>query len=262
MTRLQLLISLGGLISIFVLYQLPRVVVENEQVQEVVSGTKTHAFEIPAEIKEKMASLKRLLQEATNRDKQTTLALSLAEYYLTYNALDSAVELGDLISEWSERPSKEVADIYFLAYERAQNQDQAKQFVLKARLVLEQLLDEDPANLMLKNKLAMTLVASESPMMAIASLREILEEDVNNRQAILNLGLLSIQSGQFDRAEKRFAKLVSLNAADNEAKLYLAVSMMEINKQSQARLLLEEILASKDSIPAIKMMASDYLRGL
>ena len=69
------------------------------------------------------------------------------------------------------------------------------------------------------------------PMSGISLLREILAEDDTNRQAILNLGLLAIQSGQFERAKERFETLVSLDAADHEAKLYLAVSMMEINEQ-------------------------------
>ena len=73
---------------------------------------------------------------------------------------------------------------------------------------------------------------------------------------------MAIQSGQFDRAKERFEKLVSMNAADHEAKLYLAVSLMEINNQEQARLLLEEIMTAQDSIPAIKMMANDYLKSL
>jgi len=38
--------------------------------------------------------------------------------------------------------------------------------------------------------------------------------------------------------------------------------MIELNQPAQARLLLEEILASSDSIPAIKVMANDYLGAL
>ena len=163
---------------------------------------------------------------------------------------------------WVNEPSELVADVYFKAFERSQSQSQAKEYSEYARGVLEKLLDKDPSNLLLKNRLAMTLVTSENPMAGIALLREVLQSDGNNRQAILNLGLLSIQSGQFDRARERFEKLVSLDASDQEARLYLAVSMIEINEQSQAKLLLEEILSSKDSIPAIKMMATDYLKGL
>ena len=53
-----------------------------------------------------------------------------------------------------------------------------------------------------------------------------------------------------------------MDTADHEAKLYLSVSMMELDQPAQARLLLEEILASSDSIPAIKVMAMDYLEAL
>lgn len=254
--------SAGALALVILLFQLPRVVVENDQLQEVTETAESHAFEIPSDVRARMTELRSLMQKEENLDKKTNFAHSLASYYLDYGVLDSAVYLSEGIESWSTRPSEEAMGIYFKAFERSQNQEEAKEYAERARAILEQLLDKDPVNLVFKNKLAMTFVVSENPMAGISMLREILNEDEDNRQAILSLGLLAIQSGQFDRARERFEKLVSLNAADHEAKLYLAVAMMEINEQSQARLLLEEILSTGDSIPAIKMMAKDYLNAL
>ena len=261
MNRTQLLLSVGAIILVILIYQLPRVVVENEQVQEV-GNTSTHSLEFPEEIKNQIQQLRRLMNEAENADKKANFAHSLAGYYLDYGLLDSAVRLGERIESWVDIDSHEAMEIYFKAYERSQKQEQAVTFASKAKEIIERLLDKDPTDLALKNKLAMTLVVSENPMAGVALLREILETDEANRQAILNLGLLAVQSGQFERAKERFEKLLSLNANDFEAKLYLAVSMIEINQQSQAKLLLEEILGVKDSIPAIKMMAMDYLNTL
>ncbi len=261
MARSQIFLSAGAIILVFVLFQLPRVVVENEQVQDV-TGSEAHSLAIPQEVRARMAQLILLIQEEEIADKKTNFAHSLASYYLDYGVLDSAVVLGERIEEWSEGASEVAMDIYFKAFERSQSQEEAKAYAEKSRVVIEALLEEDPSSTSLRNKLAMTLVVSEAPMAGIAVLREILEDDADNRQAILNLGLLSIQSGQFERAKERFEKLVSLDAQDYEAKLYLAVSMIEINQQTQARLLLEEILEVEDSIPAIKMMAVDYLDAL
>lgn len=236
--------------------------VENDQLQDVSGSPENHAFSIPLDVEARMSELRRLMQEEENVDKKTNFAHSLASYYLDYGVLDSAVTLGAQIIGWSETPSERAMDIYFKAFERSQNQEEAQEYANKAKEILEKLLDNDPANLVLKNKLAMTLVVSENPMSGISMLREVLIKDENNRQAILNLGLLAIQSGQFDRARTRFEKLVSLDAADHEAKLYLAVTMIEINEQSQAKLLLEEIMSTGDSIPAIKVMAMDYLNAL
>ncbi|MEO1254099.1 MAG: tetratricopeptide repeat protein [Bacteroidota bacterium] len=261
MKRSQLILILGAAVLAVVLFQLPRSVVENEQVQEVTE-TERHSMEIPQEVENQINELRRLAQQEENIDKKANFAHALANRYLDYAMLDSAEVYADLMMQWELGSQELAADIYFKAYERSQDQNRAKEYALKARSVLQQLLDKDPRNFAVKNRLAMTFVVSENPMAGVAMLREILTEDETNRQAILNLGLLAIQSGQFERAKERFETLVSLDKSDHEAKLYLAVSMMEINKQAQARLLLEEILATQDSIPAIKMMASDYLKSL
>ncbi|GAB4233506.1 MAG: hypothetical protein Tsb0034_06800 [Ekhidna sp.] len=261
MNKTQLYLIIGSIALVVILFQLPRRVVENDQLQEV-SASENHSLQIPQEVESQIAELRRLIQRENSFDKKTNFAHSLARRYLDYGVLDSAVALAKDIQGWTEGPSEEAADIYFTAFERSPTAEEGASYAGIAKEILEQLMDKDPSNLYLKNRLAMTMVASENPMSGISLLREILAEDENNRQAILNLGLLSIQSGQFDRAKGRFEKLVSLDSTDHEAKLYLAVSMMEINQQSQARLLLEEILASQDSIPAIKMMANDYLQTL
>lgn len=261
MKKAQLYLIGGALILVLILFQLPRQVVENDQLQEVTQS-ESHSMAIPQEVENQIAELRRLIQDDNNFDKRANFAHSLARRFLDYGVLDSAVGYAKRIESWSDDPSTLAADIYFTAFERSPSPEIGVAYAGEARRILSQLLDEDPSNLDLKNRLAMTLVVSENPMSGISMLREILAEDETNRQAILNLGLLAIQSGQFERAKERFENLVLLNAADHEAKLYLAVSMMEINQQSQARLLLEEILATQDSIPAIKMMANDYLKML
>lgn len=261
MTRSHLILLLGSAALVVILFQLPRSVVENEQLQEVVDA-ESHSMEIPQEVENQINELRRLIQDEENIDKKANFAHSLARSFLDYGVVDSAASIAEDIERWKIVPTELAADIYFTAYERSPDPIRAKKYAEKAREILQELLDKDPTNLFLKNRLAMTLVVSENPMAGIAMLREILVQDENNRQAILNLGLLAIQSGQFERAKERFENLISLNAADHEAKLYLAVSMMEIDQQTQASLLLEEILATEDSIPAIKMMANDYLREL
>ena len=262
MNKSQFFLLAGALALVTILYQLPRVVVENDQLQEVSNSSKNHSFEIQADVQARMSELRGLIEEEENVDKRTNFAHSLASYYLDYGVLDSAVMIGEAIEGWSEGSSESAMGIYFKAFERSGNQEDAKKYADEAKRILEKLLDKDSANHVLKNKLAMILVVGEHPMSGISMLREVLVEDENNRQAILNLGLLAIQSDQFDRARERFEKLVSLNAKDHEAKLYLAVTMVEMNEQSQAKLLLEEVLSTRDSIPAIQMMAMDYLDGL
>ncbi len=261
MRKSQLYLLVGAVALVVLLFQLPRNVVENDQLQQVVD-TKEHTFDIPEKVQAQIEALRSSIKSEENFAKKSIFAHSLAIAFLDYGVIDSALTYARAIEDWEIVASRKAADIYFIAFERSPSAEVGITYARQAREILEQLLEKDPEDLFLKNRLAMTLVASENPMVGISMLREIVEEDERNRQAILNLGLLSIQSGQFDRAKNRFEKLISLDSTDLESKLYLSVSMIELNEQTQARLLLEEILASGDSIPAIKAMADEYLKAL
>lgn len=59
---------------------------------------------------------------------------------------------------------------------------------------------------------AVALVNGQEPMRGIMMLREIVEEDPANIEAHWQLGLFSVQSGQYDKALERFRKVVELDA--------------------------------------------------
>lgn len=261
MSKAQLILIAVAVGLVVALFQLPRSVVENEQLQEV-APTVNHSLEIPQRVQDEIIRLRSSIKKEESFDKKTNFALSLAKRYLDYGILDSAAHYAERIQLWDGEVSEAAAEIFFTAYERSPSAEEGIRFARKAEQILLQLLDKDPDNLFLKNRLAMTLVASENPMSGINMLREVIAVDPENRQGLMNLGLLSIQSGQFEKARERFETLTSLDTTDHESKLYLAVTMIETNKPSQARLLLEEILTTEDSIPAIKMMANDYLNSL
>ena len=53
----------------------------------------------------------------------------------------------------------------------------------------------------------MTYLSAENPMQGITMLREVLAVDPKNELALLNMGMLSIQSGQYDRAVEPLARI-------------------------------------------------------
>lgn len=62
-----------------------------------------------------------------------------------------------------------------------------------------------------KNALATSRIYLSGDVMGGVQLfLEVIKDDPNNEAALYNLGMLAIQSGQMDKAEKRFEKLVSL----------------------------------------------------
>lgn len=264
MKRIHYVSIAVALVLVILIFQLPRVVVENEKVQELTNKEpQQHGMAIPKNVTKKMEELRSFMKEEGNLEKKAKFAHSLARYHLDYGNLDSAVLYANRIKSWKSSFSSVLySDIYFTAFERAQNQEKAKEYADSSKNELKKLLEKDPSNLDFKNKLAMTLVVSENPMSGIMMLREVLETQPNNRQALLNIGLLSIKSGQFGKAKERFRKLVSLDSTDYEAKLYLAVSLLETSKKTEAKKVLQQIINTQDSIPIIKQMAGDYLKNL
>ncbi|HEY8404142.1 MAG TPA: tetratricopeptide repeat protein [Flavobacteriales bacterium] len=66
----------------------------------------------------------------------------------------------------------------------------------------------------LKLMQAVELVNGPNPMEGINLLRELIEKDSNNVDAHYYLGLFSVKSGQIEKAEERFAKVLALRPDD------------------------------------------------
>lgn len=92
-----------------------------------------------------------------------------------------------------------------------------------------------------------------APMKGIQLLKEVLEEDPKNEQALYYLGNFSIQSGQFDKAVIRFQALLEVNAENHEARYLLAHSQFMLGDTLSALMNYESVLESA---------ANDELKGL
>lgn len=242
--------------AVFLVYQLPRTAVKNEG----ESSGELHSFNMSNEDAAAITSLKNFTKGEISEN-YISFADSLARYYLKYGFLDSAknVTTKFLQRDSSLQTQKKAAALLYASYERASNMKEAAVYALEARKVLTLITQREVNNLSAKTKLAMTLVTTENPMSGIMLLREVLEKDPENREAILSLGLLSIQSGQYERGVERFEKLIALKEDDYEAMLYMGVCMLEINKPEVSSELFTRIVAAEDADPALKSAAAEYL---
>jgi cytochrome c-type biogenesis protein CcmH/NrfG len=98
-------------------------------------------------------------------------------------------------------------------------------------------------------------------MQGIQMLREVLESDEKNQTAIYNLGLLSMQSGQYDRAVERFEKLVQLDPENLQAQFLLGVSHFESGNKAEAKTQFEKV-KSMDADPSVVASVDEYLNQL
>ncbi len=242
--------------AVFLLYQLPRTAVKNE----VESSGESHSFNMSNEDAAAITSLKNFTKGEISEN-YINFADSLARYYLKYGFLDSAknVTMKFLQKDSSLQTQKKAATLLYASYERASNIKEAAVYALEARKVLTLITQREVDNISAKTKLAMTLVITENPMSGIMLLREVLEKDPENREALLSLGLLSIQSGQYERGIERFEKLIALKEDDYEAMLYMGVCLLEINKSEESSELFTRIVAAEDADPALKSAAAEYL---
>lgn len=183
-----------------------------------------------------------------NSGNRLKLANQLGEKYAAISKFDSAgyfYEQAAVIRP-GESIFQKAADQYFEAFSFAANEDRSKVLGQKARDMYEKVLKNNPANLDAKTNIAMTYIASESPMQGITLLREVISTDPNNEKALFNLGILSIQSTQYDKAVERFQKLVSINPKHVQGNFYLGVALAESGKKPEAKAAFEKAKSLSD----------------
>lgn len=261
-------LTIAAIIITIGLYNLPKVVVDNDaQDMSINDPTEEnsilHTFNINTEDSLRIISLKKRIDQIDDIKKSAIFADSLASMYLRLNYLDSAVRYGDLIVSMlkSETGYRIAGEIYFKAFGFASDSRKAKEYADKAASCYTEILKKVPGDPDIRSRLAMTLVTSSNPMQGINMLREVIAEYPENTTALYNLGVLSMQSGQHEKAVDRFERLLSLDPGNLQAAFYLGVSYSESGDQEKAK---EWFLKVKemDNDPAIHEAVDNYLKDI
>ena len=277
MKKHRIILVLLSLVLVVVLYFLPRVVVDNEQDQSIGNSSSDqegneagradgeildlHSVEITDEDNSKIDRFKTEM-DAEESDR-LALADSLSRIYSAYNQFDSAARYYEIIAEIKPEPAEfeKAGNAYYDALGFTMEKETANTYSEKARYYFEILLKDDPSRLDLKNKLAMTYISSANPMQGITLLREILEADPENENGLFNMGILAIQSGQYERASERFKNLVSLYPQNLQGQFYLGLCYFELGEKDNARRQFE-LAKSMESDPAVLATIDGYLKEL
>lgn len=85
-----------------------------------------------------------------------------------------------------------------------------------------------------------------SPMQGIMLLRQILEENPENARAHFQMGLFSIQSGQFEKAVERFEKVQELDPSNVESLYFLGNAHSNLGNKTEAISYLEQFIQKTD----------------
>jgi len=266
----RLIVTTMALALVVILYMLPKVVVDNDQLENVEAISEPSSVQI-SELHDRQLSENEQaqitdLKEEFNADlvpeKSATFADSLAGLFADVNYLDSAAyyygKAADIEPDM-ERWLK-AGDSYFEAYSYAVEVREQQQLGENARKYFNLALKQNPDLFDAKAKVALTFLPGQ-PMQAVILLREVVDGDPENELGLYNLGLLSIQSQQFDKAVERFEKLVQNHPAHLEGQFYLGVSYFESGEKIKARDQFE-LIKAMDQDPEVLVTVDEYLEKL
>ena len=278
MLKKKILVSALALVAVVLLFNLPKVVVKDEEKPDDLASVpsdseattdrqppqiSTHDEEIPPEWEEKISQLRENYNSSINTEKNINFADSLTNAFLSISQFDSAAKYAEEVAVQVPTPERwlKAADLYYEAYTYATNAEKQQALGEKARQLYEQVLEQQPANYDAQVKMAMTYLTTGNPMEGIRRLREVVEKDENNELALFNLGILSMQSNQYELAEERFKKLVALNPEHLEAQFFLGVAYFEQGKKQQAKTQFERVKEMDDD-PELAATVDNYLNQI
>jgi tetratricopeptide (TPR) repeat protein len=263
-TRIILVVVTIGLV--WLIYLLPKVVVENESQLKEEAAVATNApgahTEIPADIAGAIRGVRGQFTDGASNQKNAIFADSLRKLYTEAGQFDSAAWFAAQAATFFNTTESflNAGNSYYEAYSFAMEPEKQEQMAVKTREYLEKVIAEDPKNLEAKSKVALTYI-SKSPMQGITMLREVLTEDPKNEFALFNMGMLSIQSNQFDRAVDYLQRLAAVNPTHLQGQLLLGVAYMNTGDKVKAREQFEKV-KQLDKDPAVQATADSYLKDL
>lgn len=265
-TRLLLLALCAGII--WLVFQLPKSVVENETPSEVSSSDSVSShlephIQVPAEVTAQIARVRAQWQAGASNEKNAIFADSLGGLYRESNRFDSAGWFSEEASKFfnTTKSWTQAGDDYYQAYTLALDESKRDGYAVKAQEYYQKVLDKEPGNLDVKTKMAMTYVSSSNPMQGITMLRDVLKQDPQNQLALFNMGMLSIQSRQYDRAVERLTELIKLNPTHIQGQLLLGIAYMNSGNNERAREQFNKV-KEMDKDPAVQATVDSYLNDL
>ena len=120
------------------------------------------------------------------------------------------------------------------AYKLTQDTSAQSTYIANATEAFTHANQLQPDNLEAKTGLGTAYVnGGGMPMQGIALLLEVVKKDPKNHEALLNLGMFSMKSGQYEKAVERFKTLIA-QKEEVEPYFYLAESYKQLGRKEEA----------------------------
>jgi len=183
-----------------------------------------------------ISELRKSVQQEKIELKKAQLLEKLALAFLDNHQYDSAGSSFEQAAKMTSNPKLvfQAGSAYFEGIAFAGNPSKIDYLSGKARELLANVPSSDGKYTEAQAKTAMTWVNSPSPMKGILKLRELADKNPENEYVAYQLGMLSFQSGQHEKAVARYRKVIELNAKNVNAWFYLAQSLLQLGKKEEA----------------------------
>ncbi|MFQ3576147.1 MAG: tetratricopeptide repeat protein [Cytophagales bacterium] len=264
MNSKQLILLGFGVGMVALLFALPRTVLKKneatneistktEEINHSETGHSAFSKKTEQEVSELKSSLKKELKEEW-----------LFDLVVAYNnafSYDSASKYAEqLLKNYPSDKNKIVlAEVLYEKFLNALSEQEATNYAEKTRELFLQV--KKPLNNNQKSKLAMTYTTTSTPMKGISMLREVVEQEPNHELATYNLGLLSLKSGQFDKAKERFLTLRKTYPNNLTYSYYLGICYAQLADNKSAIVEFQKI-ANLAKDPVLKSSSEKMLEQL
>lgn len=141
-----------------------------------------------------------------------------------------------------------------------------KDLIVGALRNYEKVLELNPDNLDAQTATGVVNVEGSSqlgimPMKGIGILKDVLNKDPKNVNAMTNLGYFAIQSGQFEKAVERFEEVLKIDSQNAEAYIYLTDAYLSQEKVEKGIETLEKYKSLVDD-PIVLKQIDDYINDI
>lgn len=165
----------------------------------------------------------------------------------------------------TERGYLDAAFRYFDAFKLAGDSSLKVVLVEKAITNYQEVIKLNPENLDAKTDLgACYAEGTAEPMKGIMLLREVVTKNPEHEMAQYNLGMLSVKSGQLDKAIERFTKVLSINPQRSEMHFFLGqiyTSKGQIEKAVAEYELFQSTTSDPEAAKEVKKIIEDLKKG-
>ncbi len=151
---------------------------------------------------------------------------------------------------------------YFDATKAATDSLESVWFVSQAMEAYNKVLEINPKNLNAKTDLGILYAeASPEPMKGITLLREVVAENPLHENAQMNLGFLSMKSGQYDKAIERFNQVLKINSSRIDMHVYIGEAYLQKGDNENA-IRNYEIFKNLSNDQEMNQQIDDYIKEI